>query len=331
MPQFSCWILSILNGRDEMQYEKLVGNEGLKARLRAQTARRGLSHGYLITGPRGSGKHTLAQVLTKAFLCDAKGDRPCGMCQNCRKVSLGIHPDVRQVTSPAVGEVRQLRKDAYIRPNEGGRKVYLIDEMQTVNSSAQNALLKVLEEGPDYAAFLLLTEAEEYVLETVRSRCEILRLSPVPQQEVFLWLTQTFPDAKPEVLRGAAQSCEGILGRAVAQVQAAQQEESPAFALADRFFDALMHKEPVNLMECAVSLESLARADWSVFLQALEMRFQTCLPKAVAADRTEQARLLSYFEIIRTIQTYVDANVGTGHCAGLLYVLCAEAIEKGAT
>lgn len=315
-----------------MPYEKLVGNEGLKARLRTQTEKRRLSHGYLITGPRGSGKHTLAQVLTEAFLCDAKENRPCGMCQNCRKVSLGIHPDVRLVTSPTVDEVRQLRKDAYIRPNEGRRKVYLIGEMQTVKSSAQNALLKVLEEGPDYTAFLLLTETEEHVLETVRSRCEILRLSPVSQQEAFLWLTQTFPDVRSEVLHQAAQSCEGILGRAAAQVQAAQQKESPAFIQAGRFFDALMCREPVNLMECAVSLESLSREEWSVFLQTLEMQLQTCLPKAVAAqDRTEQARLLSYFETIRTIQTHVDANVGTGHCAGLLYVLCAEAMEKGVT
>ena len=162
-----------------------MGNEGLKARLRAQTAARGLSHAYLISGPEGSGKHTLARVLAAAFLCGAGGDWPCGTCQSCRKVKEGIHPDVRQVKSPAVGEVRALRKDVYLRPNEGSRKITIIEGMETVNPSAQNALLKVLEEGPEYAVFLLLTQSEEQVLETVTA----------PRLRKEKSTTDTYPDA----------------------------------------------------------------------------------------------------------------------------------------
>ena len=314
-----------------MREEELVGNEGLKARLRAQTAARGLSHAYLISGPEGSGKHTLARVLAAAFLCGAGGDWPCGTCQSCRKVKEGIHPDVRQVKSPAVGEVRALRKDVYLRPNEGSRKITIIEGMETVNPSAQNALLKVLEEGPEYAVFLLLTQSEEQVLETVRSRCETLRLSPVSYRETVSWLEKRFPGEKPEILSRAAERCGGILGRAAAQVETERQEEAPGFAQADRFFHALVQGDQMDLLEASVELEGLSREGWSTFLQALEEHLQTRLPQAAAGGKRELARLLSCFELLRTMQTQVDANVGAGHCGGLLYVLCTEAMEKGAT
>lgn len=147
-------------------------------------ARRGrLSHAWLLTGPAGSGKHALARTLAQALVCTGE-ERPCGVCPHCKKAERGIHPDVIAV-SPAAGkrdivvdQVRALRADAYVRPNEARRKVYLIDPASALNDSAQNALLKVLEEGPDYAAFLLIAEAAGQLLPTVRSRCEQLSLLP---------------------------------------------------------------------------------------------------------------------------------------------------------
>ena len=145
-----------------------------------------LSHAYLITGPAGSGKHELALALASALVCRGE-ERPCGHCPHCKKVAAGIHPDVVTV-GPAEGkrdilvdQIRQIRADVYVRPNEAGRKVYLIDPASALNPSAQNALLKILEEGPAYAAFLLLAEAAGSLLPTIRSRCEQLSLTPPPQ------------------------------------------------------------------------------------------------------------------------------------------------------
>ena len=140
-----------------------------------------LSHAYLITGGSGESRGALIQRLTAAYLCE--GDRPpCGVCRPCRKVSAGIHPDVSR-TAPApdkreigVDQIRALRADAYIRPNEGRRKVYVITPADAMNPAAQNALLKVLEEGPAYAAFLLDAAQPGKLLDTVRSRCEPLTL-----------------------------------------------------------------------------------------------------------------------------------------------------------
>ena len=140
-----------------------------------------LSHAYLITGGSAEERDALAGRMAAAYLC--RGERPpCGRCGPCRKVAAGAHPDIWR-TAPApdkreitVDQIRALRADAYIRPNEGARKVYIIHPADAMNPAAQNALLKVLEEGPSYAAFLLAAARPGLLLDTVRSRCEPLRL-----------------------------------------------------------------------------------------------------------------------------------------------------------
>ena len=148
-----------------------------------------LSHAYLVTGGSGESRGAVIQRLTAAYLCEGggrpSGERPpCGMCRACRKVTADIHPDVSR-TGPApdkretgVDQIRALRADAYIRPNEGRRKVYVIAPADAMNPAAQNALLKVLEEGPAYAAFLLDAAQPGKLLDTVRSRCELISLPP---------------------------------------------------------------------------------------------------------------------------------------------------------
>jgi hypothetical protein len=146
-----------------------------------------LSHAYIVTGGGQDSRREFAERLTAAYLCE-NSPAPCGHCRHCEKVAKGIHPDVFTL-SPAEGkreivaaDARALRTDAYIRPNEAGRKVYLIDPADALNPVAQNALLKVLEDGPPYAAFLLLTDQPGQLLDTVRSRCETLTLPPEEEQ-----------------------------------------------------------------------------------------------------------------------------------------------------
>lgn len=178
-----------------------------------------LSHAYLITGGNGDSRAALARRLTAAYLCQGElppgGSPPCGKCPPCRKAAAGTHPDV-VYTAPApdkreiaVDQIRALRSDAYIRPNEGRRKVYIIDPADAMNPAAQNALLKVLEDGPAYAAFLLLADQPGMLLDTVRSRCELLTL---PRSET---------PPSPELVERAA-SLAGLLlgGDELACVQA---------------------------------------------------------------------------------------------------------------
>jgi len=150
-----------------------------------------LSHAYLITGPKGSGRHELARALAQAMVCTGEA-KPCGVCPHCKKVLAGIHPDVTTVTFPEekneilVDQIRALRTDAYVLPNEASRKVYLIDPAEGMNERAQNAFLKVLEEGPAYAAFLLIAQTAGDVLVTVASRCEEISLTPAAVEETVV-------------------------------------------------------------------------------------------------------------------------------------------------
>lgn len=120
----------------------------------------------------------MADQLASAYVCDGEKP-PCGECLHCRKVKAGIHPDVILIGGDGenlkVEAMRALRADAYVRPNEAERKVYVVENAHTMNQSGQNALLKLLEEGPDYAVFFFLIQNPEQLLPTLRSRCETIR------------------------------------------------------------------------------------------------------------------------------------------------------------
>ena len=146
-----------------------------------------LSHAYIIAGGRAESRRAYARQLAMAYVCSGETP-PCGVCRHCEKAAAGIHPDVIWVT-PAedkreilADQARALRSDAYIRPNEASRKVYLIDPADSLNETAQNALLKVLEDGPPYAAFLFLCAQPGCLLTTIRSRCETLSLPPEEEE-----------------------------------------------------------------------------------------------------------------------------------------------------
>ncbi len=142
-----------------------------------------LFHATILNGA-ALARRERARSLAAAMVCTEGGGSPCGACRDCRKVASGIHPDVIGVErfmeekdlggEIKVAAVRALRADAFIKPNEAARKVYLIDRADALNLSAQNALLKLLEEGPAYAAFVLMTDRVGALLETIRSRCSVV-------------------------------------------------------------------------------------------------------------------------------------------------------------
>lgn len=165
----------------------LQGNEAVAQRLR-EAARRGtLPHALLFTG---SGEAMeLARFTAAAFACTAEDGRPCGVCQGCRKVLQGIHPDLTIVQDAehknvAIDVVRGACADAWIRPNEGERKMYLFPDCAVLTEADQNVLLKVVEEGPPYAAFLFCAENPAQMLPTLRSRCVELKLRPAQAEEI---------------------------------------------------------------------------------------------------------------------------------------------------
>ena len=311
-----------------MRLDALAGNAPVKARLEAQSRGRGLSHAYLITGPAGSGKRTLAGLLAAAMVCSAPDGRPCGGCPACRKAAGGIHPDVVTVAGEdgkdlTVAQVRRMRADAYIRPNEAERKVYILPDAQRMNASAQNAMLKLLEEGPPYAAFLLLAEAAGELLPTVRSRCEVLSLAPVDRREGEAWLRERFPDAPAQALSAAALRCGGILGRAVDELSGGGEEEAELSALAARLADTVEAGDELGRLELAMPLEKWDRERLARLLDALRAEALRRLERPGQSESARR-RWMAAAEGLEPLREACGFNGAPGHLTGWLCAVLSQ-------
>jgi len=303
-----------------MELSSLAGNSRLKEQLSQREEGRGLSHAYLISGPAGSGRHTLARLLAAAMVCSAPaGMRPCGTCPPCKKVFAAIHPDVITVTGAGEGkpiqvdQIRTLRTDAHIRPNEGERKVYLLEGADRMNPSAQNAMLKLLEEGPKYAAFLLLCENSGGMLQTVRSRCEELTLSPVSVPECEGWLCSRFPGKDRESIHKAALDCQGLLGRAVELLEGGGEEGSARRANAKALADALEQGSELEVFEASMALEKQTKEELPRLLAALEGELIGRM-----AGSGDRRRLYRAVELTRKMKEAAFFNANAGQIAGWL-------------
>ncbi|MBR3561244.1 MAG: DNA polymerase III subunit delta' [Oscillospiraceae bacterium] len=144
------------------------------ARIRSAASRGTLSHALIFSG--ASDRVIAARYAAAGYVCTAEGERPCLQCAHCRKVMADIHPDVNYVRDSEHKElsaetVRAMRSDTFIRPNEAERKVYIFEDCSILNVRDQNILLKTIEEGPSYCAFLFCAENSAALLQTIRSRC----------------------------------------------------------------------------------------------------------------------------------------------------------------
>lgn len=312
-----------------MRFGALLGNDALKKRLAASLDRGHLSHSYLIAGPRGSGKHTLAQLLAAAMECQNPG-APCMDCPACRKVLSGNHPDVITVDEPdkkqvPVELIRRARADVFIRPNEGERKIFVFPRAQDMNEAAQNALLKILEEPPAYGVFLLLAETPEMLLPTIRSRCAELRLSPLPRELLRSELQRRCPNRDSTDVEAAIARSGGFLGQAVTLLESSELH----LPQVERFATAYAARDTLALMELFCSMEKLKRNQMAPILEELrELLSQALLARRGCPTLSPAARamaeshtaleLLSACEAVKTAWDDCWANVGVANlCAGL--------------
>lgn len=159
-----------------------IGNEKTTETVKNFIKEGRIPHAILIVGDNAAKTKQLADFLAQAIVC-GKSEAPCGMCDNCRAAESNNHPDIT-VTAPednkksiAVDQVRELRKEAFIRPHKADKRVFIIDKADTMNASSQNALLKVLEEPPETVMFVLIAENKASFLDTVISRCVVLNVT----------------------------------------------------------------------------------------------------------------------------------------------------------
>lgn len=202
-----------------MNFQEVIGQEHITGHLQSAIRAGKVSHAYLLQGEAGSGKKTLARIFAAALQCEEQGIEPCGRCQSCRQAMSGNHPDIRTITheKAAIGvdDIRlQLNQDIMIKPYSRPYKVYLIEDAETMTEQAQNAMLKTIEEPPEYAVILLLTVNAKRLLPTVLSRCTQLSLRPVPKTAIRRLLCENYGIA-PHMAELAADFADGVPGRAI--------------------------------------------------------------------------------------------------------------------
>lgn len=309
-----------------MGFEGLLGNDRLKENLINSLGKGRISHFYLISGPEGSGKHTLAKLLTAAILCRETG-KPCGHCGPCRKALEGSHPDVITVDDPehktvAVKIVREAREDVFIRPNEADHKIYLFP--QELGIEGQNTLLKILEEPPSYGVFILMTDNPDKLLPTVRSRCTELALQALDEDTLCRALAKAFPDRSTDDLRAAAIRSGGWLGQAKALLA-----EGDAIPQTDAFVRAFAQRDALLLTQTLAPMEKWKRdqlvpvlENWIALLEnALVCR--AGLPAISEQERTLSAarssqELMQALRSVKKGRELALGNVSPGAVCGWL-------------
>ena len=178
-------------------FDEILGQEHIVRILKNQINTDSTSHAYLFCGTRGTGKTTTARILAKGLNCLSEGEKPCGQCSACREIRDGVFIDVVEIDAASnngVDNIRELRESVKYPPAVGRKKVYIIDEVHMLSSGAFNALLKTLEEPPEYVVFILATTEPQKLPATILSRCMRLDFKRVPEAVL---------------IRGMAEICAG--------------------------------------------------------------------------------------------------------------------------
>mgnify|MGYP001048542429 FL=1 len=190
------------------RFADIVGQEQLREHLENAVRTGKVSHAYIINGERNAGKEFIAKTFAMAVQCENRQDvEPCGECHSCKQALSGNHPDIIFITHEKPGTIgvddirRQINGDVAIKPYSGPKKIYIVSEGEKMTVQAQNALLKTLEEPPEYAVILILTDNVNTLLPTILSRCVVLNMKPVRDAQIKEYLMENMgiPDYKADI------------------------------------------------------------------------------------------------------------------------------------
>lgn len=270
----------------------IIGNDRIRESVLAWVAMRRIPHAVIIEGEKGTGRHTLANFIAKAYVC-AGENAPCGGCRGCHLAETSTHPDIT-VTAPedgkkniTVAKIRNLRNNAYVKPHMASGRVFIIDMADTMNEQAQNALLKVLEEPPGEIVFILIAESKAALLDTVISRCTVLSLS-VPETEEAVANIKKRTEYAEEQIRNALNETGGNIGLSLEILGGGTRTASAA----EEFIAYMLASDELNMLKLTYGFEK-SRVEAGSFIKELK----TCTAKAIRSKCEDifTARVLTQF------------------------------------
>ncbi len=336
------------------RFDELVGQEHIARTLTNAIAQKRVHHAFLFTGARGVGKTSAARILAKA-LCCAEGPtaNPCGKCDFCREIAEGRSVDVMEIdgaSNTGVDDVRTLREGARYMPTKGQRKIYIIDEVHMLSTSAFNALLKTLEEPPPHVVFIFATTEAHKIPTTILSRCQRYDFKLIPTARLTAHLETILANetiaTEPEALRLIARQAGGsvrdglsLLDQVIAYVGAEKLTRdivAEVLGVADRrllveLAGAVLDRDAGTALrilaraaDVGVDLGQLARA-FLGFLRDLEVvgRVADAADLVDATpDELEESRVLA--------RKALAAAAGAAGLLGVLFDRWARAIDEAA-
>lgn len=327
-----------------MTFDDIIGHGDVVEHLKNAMELDKISHAYIFNGEKGCGKRTLARVFAKALQCTGEGKKPCGKCQSCRQADGNNQPDIIEVmhdkpNSMGIDDIRErVVADVAVRPYSSPYKIYIIPEAEKMTQQAQNALLKTIEEPPEYVVIMLLTTNSSALLPTILSRCVMLNMRPVPDELVRGYLMENIqvPDYEADICVAFAQ---GNIGKAVRLASSERFSEIKASAV-----HLVTHVKDMDIGDIAQAVKAVNeyKIDIRDYLDILAVWYRDVLYFKATNDAngiifhdnvraiTEQTRRSSYegleqiLNAIRKAKARLTANVNFDLTMELLFLLIKE-------
>lgn len=289
----------------------LKGNERIKESLGSIIESGRFPHAIIIEGDIGTGKRTLARFIAKTAVCEKSSS--CGNCRSCRLADAGTHPDIETVSlydgkkSIVNEQVEALRTTAHHSAHTADRRVFIIEDADTMNARSQNSLLKVLEDPPSDVIFILIATANEKLLETVVSRCVVFSLYPPSFEDALKVLTGEF-SVDDDAAKKALTLSKNNIGKALVSLK--KKNTNAGIDAAHNYFDLLEKGSVLDALLVTAKLEK-NRAETTKFTMALK---EFIVKKTIESNGLPETskELTRMFDVVCEMEPLLETNINLG-------------------